>query len=140
MRRSLALTSPIYFVYSKFCFLILQKHDLKSFFKTTRLCINNQAVLLLFRRVLLYLAVKTRPTRPSSLNPVRLTRQFINNSPLLRIPRCNGNNFKICLSNVESQGRYLLSNTNISLIYRHLSNIQALPLLIYIFFLVRKHN
>ena len=55
----------VYFEYT-FCFLILQKHDLKSFFKTTRLYINNQAVLLLFRRVLLYLAVKTRPTRPSS--------------------------------------------------------------------------
>ena len=55
-----------YYVYSKFCFLILQKHDLKSFFKTTRLYIDNQAVLLLFRRVLLYLAVKTRPTRSSS--------------------------------------------------------------------------
>ena len=55
-----------YLVYSKFCFLTLQKHDLKSFIKTTRLYINNQAVLLLFRRVLLYLAVKTRPTWPSS--------------------------------------------------------------------------
>ena len=55
-----------YFVYSKFCFLILQKHNLKSFFKTTGLYINNQAVLLLFHRVLLYLAVKTWPTRPSS--------------------------------------------------------------------------
>ena len=31
-----------YFVHSKFCFLILQKHDLKSFFKTTWLYINNQ--------------------------------------------------------------------------------------------------
>ena len=51
-----------FWVYSKFCFLILLKHDLKSFFKTTRLYINNQAVALLFRGVLLYLAVKTRPS------------------------------------------------------------------------------
>ena len=42
--------------------VILQKHDLKSFFKTARLYINNQAVLLLLRHVSLYLAVKTLPS------------------------------------------------------------------------------
>ena len=65
MRRSLALTSPILFRIFEVLILILQKHDLKSFFKTTLLYINNQAVLLLLCHVLLYLAVKTRQTRPS---------------------------------------------------------------------------
>ena len=44
-----------YFVYSKFCFLILQKHDLKSFFKTTWLYINNQAVFCFYFAVFYYI-------------------------------------------------------------------------------------